>query len=52
MADKSALGAIGLVLTAVTLLVMMAGAVVITDHLSGRLQIDDGIRVVALSPAT
>jgi hypothetical protein len=41
MADKRALGMIGLMLCTVTLLVMTVGAVVVGDHLTGRLQIDD-----------
>jgi hypothetical protein len=41
MADRSALSRIGLMLGAATMMVMMLGTVVVTDHLSGRLQIDD-----------
>jgi hypothetical protein len=41
MADKRALGMIGLMLCTVTLLVMSVGAVLVGDHLTGRLQIDD-----------
>jgi hypothetical protein len=48
MADRSALGRIGLMLGAATMMVMMVGAVVVTDHLTGRLQIDDGLRVMSL----
>jgi hypothetical protein len=48
MADRSALGRIGMMLGAATMMVMMVGAVVVTDHLTGRLQIDDGLRVVNL----
>jgi hypothetical protein len=48
MADKSALGLIGLMLCTTTALVMMIGAVVVNDHLTGRLQIDDTLSVVAL----
>jgi hypothetical protein len=48
MADKSALGAIGLMLSTATVLVMMVGAMVVGDHLTGRLQIDDTMRVVTL----
>jgi hypothetical protein len=51
MADKSALGRIGLMLGAATMMVMMVGALVVNEHLTGRLQIDDGVRVVALSSA-
>jgi hypothetical protein len=41
MADKRALGMIGLMLCTVTLLVMTVGAVVVGDHLTGRMHIDD-----------
>ena len=51
MADRSALGRIGLMLGAATMMVMMIGTFVVTDHLTGRLQIDDGLRVLNL-PAT
>ena len=45
MADKRALRMIGLMLCTVTLLVMTAGAVVVGDHLTGRMQIDDGVPI-------
>ena len=48
MADRSTLGRIGLMLGAATMMVMMIGAIVVTDHLTGRLQIDDGLSVVSL----
>jgi hypothetical protein len=51
MADRSALGKIGLMLSAATVAVMMVGALVVTDHLTGRLTIDDGLRVMTLSSA-
>jgi len=51
MADKSALGRIGLMLGAATMMVMMVGALVVTDHVTGRLQIDDDLRVVSLPSA-
>jgi hypothetical protein len=51
MADRSALGVIGLMLGAATIFVMMVGTVVVTDHLTGRLQIEDGLRMVSL-PST
>ena len=41
MADRNALSKIGLLFMATTLLVMMTGAVVVADHLSGRLMLDD-----------
>lgn len=43
MADRNALSKIGLLFMATTLLVMMTGAVVVADHLSGRLMLDDQI---------
>jgi hypothetical protein len=51
MADRSALGAIGLMLSTATVLVMMVGTLVVSNHLTGRLQIDDGLRVVTLPSA-
>ena len=47
MADRSALGRIGLMLGAATMMVMMIGVFVVTDHLTGRLQIDDGLSVTS-----
>jgi hypothetical protein len=41
VADRNALSKIGLLFMATTLLVMMTGAVVVADHLSGRLMLDD-----------
>jgi hypothetical protein len=53
MADRHALGMIGLMLCTAMVLVMMAGAVVVGDHLTGRLHIDDEspVTMVALSAA-
>jgi len=51
MADKNGLGLIGLMFGAATLLVMLIGGVVVTDHLNGTLKIDDGITTVALPSA-
>ena len=48
MADRSGLGMIGLMFGAATLLVMIAGTVVVGDHLTGRLQIDEGLGTVTL----
>jgi hypothetical protein len=45
MADRSALGMIGLLFGATTLFVMMMGAVVVADHLSGKAHIEDGFAV-------
>lgn len=47
MADRSALGMIGLLLGAATLFVMMMGAVVVADHLSGKLHLEDGLAELA-----
>ncbi len=52
MADKNALGMIGLMLCTATMFVMMVGAVVVNDHLSGRLQIDDNLPAIALPQAS
>jgi len=49
MADRSALGAIGLMLSTATVLVMMMGTLVVSNHLTGRLQIDDGLRVTTIA---
>jgi hypothetical protein len=51
MADRTALGRIGLMLGAATMAVMMIGSVVVTDHLNGRLHIDDGLYIASL-PST
>ena len=51
MADRSALGAIGLMLSTATVLVMLVGTVVVTNHVTGRLNLDDGVRVVTLPSA-
>ncbi len=51
MADRTALGKIGLMLGAATMMVMMAGAFLVTDHLAGRLHIDNGLSVVSLPSA-
>ena len=49
MADRNALSKIGLLFMATTLLVMMTGAVVVADHLNGRLILDDQMTVGAPS---
>ncbi|MFA6267245.1 MAG: hypothetical protein WC670_16195 [Pseudolabrys sp.] len=41
VADRNALGKIGLMFVAATLMVMMTGAVVVADHLTGRVNIED-----------
>lgn len=43
MADRSALGMIGLLFGATTLFVMMMGAVVVADHLSGKAHLEEAI---------
>jgi hypothetical protein len=48
VADKNALGIIGLMLCTATVFVMTIGAVVVNDHLSGRLHIDGNLPVAAL----
>lgn len=52
MADKHALGIIGLMLCTATMLVTMAGAVVVGDHLTGRLHIDEMPATLAALPST
>lgn len=52
MADRTALGMIGLMLGVATMFVMMVGGVVVGDHLTGRLHIDEGLRVATLPAAT
>ena len=52
MADRNALGMIGLMLGAATIFVMMVGGVVVGDHLTGRLHIDEGgLRIATLHTA-
>jgi len=51
MVDRIALGKIGLMLGVATMMVMMIGAFVVADHLTGRLHIDDGLPVVSLPSA-
>lgn len=48
MADRNALGKIGLLFGVATLFVMMTGAVVVGDHLTGRLHMDDSTPIAAL----
>lgn len=48
MADRNALSRIGLLFGAATLFVMMTGAVVVGDHLTGRLNVEDGMVAIAL----
>lgn len=46
MTDKNGLGLIGLMLGAATMFVISVGAVVVTDHISGRLQLADNAQAV------
>ncbi len=48
MADRNALGKIGLLFGVATLFVMMTGAVVVGDHLTGRLHMDEAMSGVSL----
>lgn len=48
MADRNALGLIGLLFGAATIFVMMIGGIVVGDHLTGRLNVEDGLTAVAL----
>jgi hypothetical protein len=47
MADTRSLSFIGMMLGAATMMVMMVGAFVVTDHVSGRMHFDDAIVVGA-----
>lgn len=51
MADRSALGMIGLLLVAATVFVMTVGTVVVSDHVNGRQHLDDGFGVVLSTAA-
>ena len=51
MADTKSLNTIGLMLGAATMVVMMIGILVVSDHLSGRTQMDDGMPVISLPAA-
>ena len=51
MADTKSLNAIGLMLGAAAMIVMMIGTFVVTDHLTGRMQIDDDMPVISLPAA-
>lgn len=45
MADRTALGMIGLMLGVATIMVVTVGALVIGGHLNGRLQLEDDMRI-------
>ncbi len=47
MADTKSLSTIGLMLGAAAMMVMMVGAFVVFDHLTGRLNIEDGLSVIS-----
>jgi hypothetical protein len=47
MADTKSLSVIGLMLGAATMMVMLVGTVVVTDHLTGRLNIDGGMTPIS-----
>ncbi len=49
MVDKNALGMIGLMLCAATVLVTIVGAVVVNDHLTGRPHIEDDWPAAAMT---
>lgn len=48
MADRNALGLIGLLFGAATIFVVTVGAVVVGEHLTGRQHLDDGLATAAL----
>jgi len=52
MADKNALGAIGLMLCAATVMVMVVGSVVIKGHLDGTAHLEETVQIVALPTVT
>ncbi len=52
MADTKSLNVIGLMLGAATMMVMMIGTFVVTDHLTGRMQIEEGMPLVSVPAAT
>ena len=47
VADTKSLSTIGLMLGAAAMMVMMVGAFVVFDHLTGRLNIEDGLSVIS-----
>ena len=52
MADTRSLSFIGLMLGAATMMVMMVGAFVVTDHVTGRAHFDDNLSVIGAPAAT
>lgn len=51
MADTRSLNVIGLMLGAATMLVMMIGAFVVTDHVTGRMHFDEALPVLGAPAA-
>jgi hypothetical protein len=51
MADRNALGRIGMIFCAATVAVITIGGVVVGQNLNGRYQFDDSARVSALTVA-
>jgi hypothetical protein len=51
MADRGALEMIGVMLGTATLVVTVIGAVVVGDHLTGRLPTDDGGQPMVVLPS-
>ena len=51
MADTKSLSYIGMLLGAAAMMVMLIGTVVVYDHVTGRLNIDDGLSAIALPVA-
>jgi hypothetical protein len=51
MADTKSLSAIGLMLGAAAVFVMMVGSIVVFDHLTGRMQFDESLSAISLPAA-
>jgi hypothetical protein len=49
MADKSTLGILGFVFAAITAAVMVTAAIVVRDHVEGRLVLDGAQTVASIS---
>lgn len=47
MADTRSLNFIGLMLGAATMMVMMVGAFVVTDHVTGRMHLEEALPILA-----
>ena len=52
MADIRSLNVIGLMLGAATMIVMMVGAFVVTDHVTGRMHFEDALPDISAPNAT